>query len=136
MTLEADAPREIVAAMNQWIDAVTCGMSDAPDRVLALYAPEAVLWATFSPHIRTTHEQIRDYFVHFTVLSNLKVTVIDPRIRIYGDVAINSGAYTFQYEKEGEIHTVPGRYSLTYVRKPEGWLIVDHHSSLVPEPMR
>jgi len=135
MTVEADAQREILAAMDQWIDAVTRGLSDAPDRAVALYAPEAVLWATFSPHIRATPEQIRDYFVHFTALPNLKATVTDPHIRIYGDVAINSGGYTFTYEKEGQTHTVPARYSFTHIKKPEGWMIVDHHSSLVPEPI-
>jgi hypothetical protein len=134
MTPEPDARREILAAMDQWIDAVTRGVSDAPDRALELYAPEAVLWATFSPHIRATPVQIRDYFAQFTALSNLKATVTDPHIRIYGDVAVNSGGYTFQYEKDGELHTVPARYSFTYVKKPEGWMIVDHHSSLVPEP--
>lgn len=130
---EADAQLEVLAAMDRWIGAVTSGLSDAADRTLALYAPEAVLWATFSPHIRTTPAQIRDYFAHFTTLSNLTASVTDPHVRVYGDVAVNSGGYTFTYEKEGKTHTVSARYSFTYVKKPEGWMIVDHHSSLVPE---
>jgi hypothetical protein len=133
MTLEMEAKAEVLAAMEKWIEAVTSGGSDAPDRAVALYAPEAVLWATFSPHIRATPEDIRDYFVHFTALPNLKATVTDPKIRIYGDMAVNSGGYTFTHDKGGQPASVPARYSFTYVKKGGHWMIVDHHSSVVPE---
>ena len=55
-------------------------------------------------------------------------------IRVYGDTAINSGAYTFVAMIQGQPRTLPARYSFTY-RKVDGqWLIADHHSSALPAP--
>ena len=58
----------------------------------------------------------------------------DQLIRVYGDMAINSGYYTFSYVKDGETKTIPARYSFVYVKGTTGWLIVDHHSSAMPAP--
>ena len=133
--MEVNVESEIFAAMDQWIATVTGGMPDAPDQALALYAPEAVLLATFSPHILTTPKQIRDYFVRFTALPNLKARVTNNHVRIYGDAAINSGNYTFTYQQQNKTLTIAARYSFTYIKKPEGWMIVNHHSSVIPEPI-
>jgi hypothetical protein len=56
------------------------------------------------------------------------------RIRMYGTTAVNTGYYTFSYVKDGETKTFPARYSLTFVKNGERWLIVDHHSSAMPPP--
>jgi Domain of unknown function (DUF4440) len=56
---------------------------------------------------------------------------VDPS---YGDTAVNTGYYTFAYLKDGEMKNFPARYSFTYVRNGDRWLIVDHHSSAVPSP--
>jgi hypothetical protein len=54
--------------------------------------------------------------------------------RVYGDTAINSGAYTFAAVIQGQPRSFPARFSFTY-RKVEGrWLIADHHSSALPGP--
>jgi hypothetical protein len=55
--------------------------------------------------------------------------------RLVGDVAIISGAYTFADVKDGERSNIrPARYSIVFQRLDGAWLIVDHHSSRVPEP--
>jgi len=54
----------------------------------------------------------------------------------YGHTAINTGYYTFSYVKDGETKTIPARYSFVYVKSDRGWLIVDHHSSAMPPPLR
>jgi hypothetical protein len=51
---------------------------------------------------------------------------------VYGDAAVNTGYYTFSYSKDGEVKTLPARYSFTYIKSVERWLIVDHHSSAMP----
>ena len=118
------------AAMSEWGRALS---EDDPDKVLPLYAEEAVLWGTLSPMVRADRAALRDYFVTaFRVLPGLKVTFGDQLIRVYGNAAINTSYYTFSYSKDGEVKTLSARYSFTYVNNGERWLIVDHHSSAMP----
>jgi len=128
-------PKEDVAATTaQW---GTIFVDDNPDRILTLYAPEAVLWGTLSPTVRQGPAATREYFVAaFKVLPGHRVSFGDQLIRVYGDTAINTGYYTFSYVKDGETKTIPARYSFVYVKSDRGWLIVDHHSSAMPPPLR
>jgi len=133
---EASAgPKEDVAAATMtW--ARTLAQND-PDTVVLLYASDGVLWGTLSPTLRANRAGLRDYFVTaFQVLPGLKVTFGEQLIRVYGNTAVNTGYYTFSYVKDGESKTLPARYSLTFVKEGEKWMIVDHHSSAVPAPPR
>src|SRR5205823_7238789 len=134
-SLAAAGPKEDVgAATMKW--AQTLGQND-PDKVVALYASDGVLWGTLSPTVRADRAALRDYFVTaFRVLPNLKVTFGQQLIRVYGDTAVNTGYYTFSYVKDGETKTLPARYSFTFVKDGENWMIVDHHSSAMPAPPR
>jgi hypothetical protein len=49
-----------------------------------------------------------------------------------GDAAVNNGYCTFSYIKDGQTKSLPARYSFTYIRSGDRWLIVDHHSSAMP----
>ena len=124
-------PKEDVAGVAaSWATALG---EDDPDKVLPLYADDAVLWGTLSPALRADRAALRDYFVTaFKVLPGLKVSFGEQRIRVYGDTAVNTGYYTFSFVKEGEPKTLPARYSFTYVKLGDRWLIVDHHSSAMP----
>ena len=64
-------PKEDVAfATAKWGE--TLGQDD-PDKVLALYATDAVLWGTLSPTVRSDRAALRDYFVSaFKILPGLK----------------------------------------------------------------
>src|SRR5882762_9413501 len=85
------------------------------------------------PHSVTPLPTVRDYFkVLQTVPSSYKVVLGEQRIRIYGDVAINTGTYTFSEDRDGKPITRPARFSLVYRNRDGRWLIVDHHSSAVP----
>lgn len=124
-------PKDDVGAATQaWID----GMNghDA-ERVVALYDSEAVLWGTRSSTLRDTPATVRDYFkILQTVPSSYKVALVEQRIRIYGDIAINTGTYTFSEDRDGKLTTRPARFSFVYRNRDGRWLIVDHHSSAVP----
>jgi hypothetical protein len=101
--------------------------------VVALYDPEAVLWGTRSATLRDTPETVRDYFkILQTAPPSYKVVLGEQRIRIYGDMAINTGTYTFSEERDGKTVTRPARFSFVYRNRDGHWLIVDHHSSAVP----
>jgi uncharacterized protein (TIGR02246 family) len=130
----AEPKDEIAAAATKWAEIF---VDDNPDRILALYAPDGVLWGTLSPTIRQGTAALREYFVGaFKALPGHRVRFGDQLIRVYGDTAVNSGYYTFSYVKDGETKTIPARYSFVYIKGPSGWLIVDHHSSAMPTPLR
>jgi uncharacterized protein (TIGR02246 family) len=128
----AQPKEEVAAATAKWAELF---VDDNPDSILALYAPDAVLWGTLSPTLRQGPTALREYFVAaFKALPGHKVSFGDQLIRVYGDTVVNTGYYTFSYVKDGETKTIPARYSLVYAKGDKGWLIVDHHSSAVPAP--
>jgi uncharacterized protein (TIGR02246 family) len=123
---------EVTQVTSAWAQAL--GEND-PDKVLPFYAEDAVLWGTLSPVVRSDRAALRDYFVTaFKVLPGLKVAFGDQLIRVYGGAAVNTGYYTFSFVRDGESKTLPARYSFTYVKNGDRWLIVDHHSSAMPPP--
>jgi len=128
----AGAQEDVAAASMKW--AAALGEND-PDKLLLFYAQDAVLWGTLSPTVRTNPAALREYFVNaFKALPALKVAFGEQLIRIYGGTAVNTGSYTFSFVRDGETRTLPARYSFTYVQKGENWMIVDHHSSAMPQP--
>ncbi len=126
-----DQQKSVLAAMDQWIEAVT---TTDPETVAGLYAEDAVFWGTVSPFIRTNPAGVKDYFEHFMTMENLNAIYYKPMVRVYGDMAINSGYYTFFHTKDGKMQSIPARYTFVY-RKDSGgqWKIVEHHSSAVPQ---
>jgi hypothetical protein len=103
-------PREDIAVTTQaWIDAIN---SHDPERVVILYDPEAVLWGTVSPTIRDTPAAIRDYFKGLpTMPPEFKGVLGEQRIRVFGDMAINSGTYNFASVRDGKPTNVAARFS-------------------------
>jgi len=131
-TAWAGDKEDVAAAAAKWADAFS---AETPDRILALYDHDAVLWGTLSPKRRDSPEAIRDYMVNaFKALPDHKVSFGDQLIRVYGDMAINTGYYTFSYNKDGESKSLPARYSFVYAKRNGQWMIVDHHSSAMPVP--
>ena len=125
---------DVAAATLAWGQALG---DDDPEKVLPFYSDDAVLWGTLSPTVRSDRSALRDYFVTaFKVLPGLKVAFGDQLIRVYGDTAVNTGYYTFSYVQDGAAKSLPARYSFTYVKSGERWLIVDHHSSAMPPAPR
>jgi len=126
----AGAKEDVAATTQAWIEAMT---SHNAERVVALYDAEAVLWGTRSSTLRDTPATVRDYFkVLQTVPSSYKVVLGEQRIRIYGDIALNTGTYTFSEDRNGKPIIRPARFSFVYRNRDGRWLIIDHHSSVVP----
>jgi uncharacterized protein (TIGR02246 family) len=131
----ADDQGDVAAAMSMWQDYLAKGSTEDPGEILMLYAEDGVLWGTISSERRDDPAAIRDYFVNaYKALPNLTVAFEDPYIRVYGDTAVNTGYYTFSYEKDGATQSLPARYSFTLVKRDGDWQIVDHHSSAMPQP--
>ena len=92
-----------------------------------------MLLPTLSPKVADTPELRKDYFDVFTAKQNLRGAVNEEHIRVYGLFAVNSGLYTFTYTKNGQMVSVPARFSFVYHKTPQGWMIIDHHSSKLPD---
>jgi hypothetical protein len=127
----ADDEDDVAAAMNTWGDYLAKGTSEEPGEILTLYADDAVLWGTISTTRRDDPAAIRDYFINaYKALPELTVEFEDPNIRVYGgDTAVNTGYYTFSYEKDGATKSLPARYSFTLVKRDGG--VADRRSPLV-----
>jgi hypothetical protein len=118
----------ITVAMEAWALAFS---ADSPENILSLYAEDSVLWGTLSPQRLDTPAAIRDYFAGMFLLRERKVTFTDPLIRVYGDTAVNTGYYTLSWIRNRKAEITPAHYSMTYVKRYQRWLIVEHHSSVV-----
>ena len=127
-----DAKDAVAAATRAWIDGMT---RHDIEGVLALYDSEAVLWGTRSPMLRDTPATVREYFnILRTVPPSYKAVLGEQRTRIYGDIAINTGSYTFSEVRDGKEILRPARFRFVSRNRDGRWLIVDHHSSAVPTP--
>jgi hypothetical protein len=63
-----------------------------------------------------------------------KIVLGEQRVRVYGDMGINTGTYTVSTVRDGKPATLPGRFSFVYRNRNGRWMIVDHHSSAMPAP--
>lgn len=127
----ADEKADVAAATQAWIEAFA---SHDAGRIAALYAPDAVFWGTNSPVIRDTPARVREYFENLKNRPTVRIALDEQHIRVYGELAINSGRYSVHELREGQPTVRPLRFSFTYRRQEGRWLIVDHHSSVLPQP--
>jgi uncharacterized protein (TIGR02246 family) len=120
-------------ALQTWLAAVA---SHTPEKVAALYDSNAVLLPTLRNAVHDTPEERLDYFKMFTGMPKIKGTVNEQHPRLLNeDTAMNGGIYTFTFEQDGKMVTVPARFSFTYKKENGAWKIVEHHSSRLPEPV-
>jgi uncharacterized protein (TIGR02246 family) len=118
--------REILECFDRWNRALQSG---DPGQVAALYAEDAILLPTVSNRVRHNHEEIRDYFRHF-LADRPSGKIDEANVRIYGNMAINSGLYTFSFPDKPPLH---GRFTFVYRWNGNRWEILEHHSSRMPE---
>ncbi|MEM1059498.1 MAG: nuclear transport factor 2 family protein [Verrucomicrobiota bacterium] len=130
--------QEIKDVLNTWIETVGKANGDA-DAVLPLYAPDAVLLATFSSRVRCqSAEDLRGYFTYFTGLPGLRGRLDEVEVHAdpAGSLAACSGFYTFFHQgtPDGSEAEAPARFTFVYRKGEDGkLLIVEHHSSVMPE---
>ncbi len=117
---------EIAALFDRWNASLKTG--DAK-KVVANYATPSVLLPTVSNQARFTAAEKEDYFAHF--LQRKPEGKIDDRlIEVDCNSASDAGLYSFKFA-DGSV--VKARYSFSYRRVDDTWLISSHHSSAMPE---
>ncbi len=122
--------QEIAGLFPGWNAALATG---DPQKVADLYAPDAVLLPTVSNKVRTDRAGIVDYFTKF--LQSKPQGKIDQEVIdvLDADSAVNTGVYTFSMTQDGQPQQVQARYTYVYEHRDGKWLIVNHHSSAMPE---
>jgi len=116
--------------MNRWLSSFS---EESSHSICSLYDEQASLWGTLSPTKRDNTDQIKYYFDQIFKYKNRYIELNNSNIRLYGDMAICNGIYTFKWINEGVKVTTVARFSFVYINKGDRWLIVEHHSSAIPE---
>lgn len=117
---------DINSLFDEWNGALQTGN---PKNVASLYEANAILLPTVSNKVRHNHEEIEDYFVHF-LAKGPQGKIDEANVRVFSDIAINSGMYTFSFKDQS---SVQARFTFVYRWNGQRWMIVEHHSSMLPE---
>ena len=89
----------------------------------------AILIPTISNKVRHNHREIEDYFIYF-LSKGPSFKIDESNIRLFKSLAVNSGIYTATF-KDGS--SVKARFTFVYQYISDRWLIIEHHSSMMPE---
>ena len=111
--------------LQKWVAAIKSG---DPKRVTELYHRDAILLGTFSNKERVGHELILEYFENL-LKSPVDVEIVSEHPYDTGISVGNSGHYNFVTNGK----TINARFSFVYQKGNDGWKIVSHHSSVMPE---
>ena len=111
--------------LQKWTSAIKNG---DPKQVTKLYHEAGILLGTFSPKERVGHYLILEYFESL-LKSPVEVQVVSEHPLVFGSVAVNSGLYNFITDSK----TINARFSFVYSKNDDGWKIISHHSSVLPE---
>ncbi|KOG43250.1 SgcJ/EcaC family oxidoreductase [Streptomyces resistomycificus] len=124
--------KQVASLFDSWNAALQTG---DPDKVADLYAKDAVLLPTVSDKVRSDRAGIVDYFDHF--LQNKPVgKKVQTIVKVLdGNSVVDTGVYEFTLtdHESGEKRVVKARYTYAYEKRDGEWLIVNHHSSAMPE---
>jgi len=123
------AQAQVAAATTAWRAAYD---SRDPARITATYDADAVFWGTTAKTVAANPEAIAEYFKDAPKNPNARVAFGEQHIRVYGDVAVNTGYYTFSNVRDGQTVSIPARFTMVFRNRDGKWLIVAHHSSRVP----
>lgn len=120
---------EIKSLFNEWSQALKTG---EPKKVTSLYEENSILLPTASNKVRYNREEIEDYFDQFLALKPV-CTLDKATVRLCGAIAVNSGVYSFSFV-DGSLITA--RFTFIYRKVSDKWMIMEHHSSQMPEAER
>lgn len=118
--------QNILALFDLWNNTLKQG---DPAEMAKLYETNGILLPTVSNQVRHNHAEIEDYFVAFCA-KKPSGAIDEANVRTFGDIAINSGVYTFTF---GDGSQVQARFTYVYRWNGQDWKIIEHHSSAMPE---
>lgn len=115
-----------------WKDAIKARQLN---KIVNLYSEKAILLGAFSPEVATSKKEISQYFKELFKRTDLSVHFLETYITKLEEVAINTGILRFDYTQDGNKRSAVARYTfvLQYSSITGQWLIVNHHSSVLPQ---
>lgn len=118
------------AGVAGMLEAWAAGFNEcSAEKIAALYDPAASFWGTTSRALASTPDAVRFYFDGACAARPpIKVEIGEHVTHVFGDAATAAGTYTF--ERAGR--SIAARFSFAFVRRDGRWLIVQHHSSMLP----
>jgi len=122
---------DIAAVTEEWAKAYA---EHNVEKVFAFYSKDAMMWGTNGLTLRTTPAEIRQFLEDTFKIPNLRVTFDSKSIRVFGNVAVVAGNYTFDAGSTDREQSSLARYSFTFLKDGDRWLIIEHHSSPMPLP--
>ena len=111
--------------LQKWTSAIKNG---DPKQVTKLYDENGILLGTFSPKERVGHELILEYFESL-LKSPVEVQIVSEHSHVFESAIVNSGLYNFITDSK----IINARFSFAYSKNDDGWKIISHHSSVLPE---
>jgi len=124
-------PREDAFGMvDEWAAAFNSG---DVEKIVALYAPEALVLGTVSPTLATTPDDLRKYFGASSAAKSQVVLGERAAAVLNNDATIMTGFYELSRLVNGQKVVTPARFTFILVRREEGWRIVHQHSSVRPK---
>lgn len=127
-----DTVKEALDVVERWSAAFT--QSDT-DKVMSLFAQDAVFIGTTSKTVVKGTEGIRHYFESSLVgakryVSELTDTLVDA---VSDDVAIVTALNKITITDNNQTELAPGRLSIVLSKRAGAWTIVHFHRSAMPE---
>jgi uncharacterized protein (TIGR02246 family) len=127
--LAQDKAPAVESALAAWVKAVEEG---TVEEIVTLYDQDAMMLSAFAVDPMTSRNQLKAYFGKVVKEPNRTVDITKQDVRRFGDVASNTGLYSFYFEQDGEPVELKARFTFVYVLKNGQWKIISHHSSRVP----
>jgi len=127
-----DTPQAADAA---WMKAMKANDLSA---VVALYAPDAVMWFPEAPEARGTEAIRKTYGGYFDAYTVADVALTNVTHQTSGDLDANWGNYMFDLRprKGGDPVVLKGRFVAVMKRIGGKWLLVADHASATPAPAK
>jgi len=127
-----DTPQAADAA---WMKAMKANDLSA---VVALYAPDAVMWFPEAPEARGTEAIRKTYGGYFDAYTVADVALTNVTHQTSGDLDANWGNYMFDLRprKGGDPVVLKGRFVAVMKRIGGRWLLVADHASATPAPAK
>lgn len=127
---QSAATPPVAAALTEWKQAVESAKLEG---IMKLYAKDAIMISTFAQNPLVKRSHIEDFYKKIIVNPDIKVDILESHPREFDGMATNSGRYELSYVQEGEEVSIPARFTFVYQLKGGQWIIVEQHSSRMPE---
>lgn len=126
----AGPKEEASAVIEKW--AAGFNSFDA-EQTASTYSPDAIVIATFGKQLTTGSAAIAAYFKAVGATKAQVKLQDSSAIELSPDAVVIAGFYEFSIPKDGQMTSLPARYSFAVFKRDGVWKIGHHHSSPRPQ---